>query len=149
MEMGKVEHHIKFREKKMRRKAGRTLVTLVEFFSLPNSKNPDVIAACDKNELVILVKELGKPEAYMLKDDEIIVYDDKLYEKLIIYATVRQGMRQPDKSIELRTIVKDLGIYETHFWASSFAEIYRQTSDRRLLLRPAKAFKIFHGLVRK
>jgi len=147
--MRKTKHRIKFQKKKVRRKAGRVLITIAEFFSLPNAKDPDLAAACDKNELLILAKELGKPSHYAVEDDGIAVYDDQLYEKLMVYAAVRQGMRQPDKSIELRSVVRNLGIYETHFWASNFAETYRETTDRRFLLRPAKAFKILYGLVRK
>lgn len=147
--MNRTERHIKFRKKRARRKTGRTTITLVEFYSLPKSKNPDVVAACDSSELKIFVKEAGKQEDYTLKSDEVTIYNDQLYEKLMIYATVRQGLRQLRKTIDLRTTVKDLGIYETHFWASSFAEIYRQTTDRRFLLRPAKAFKIFYRLVKK
>ncbi|RLI28986.1 hypothetical protein DRO58_00905 [Candidatus Bathyarchaeota archaeon] len=147
--MSRTEHHVKFRRKRVKRKGGWRTITLAEFYSLPNSKNPDVVAACNSSELKIMVKEAGKLEIYEIEGDEIIVYNDELYEKLLIYAAVRQGLRRPEKVIDLRETVKELGIYETHFWASSFAEIYRQTSDRRLLLRPAKAFKIFYRLVKK
>ena len=147
--MSRTEHYVKFRHKRVKGKSGRRTITLAEFYSLPKSENPDLVAACDSGELKIMVKEAGKPEGYEIEGDEIIVYNDQLYEKLLIYATVRQGLRRPEKVIDLRETVKDLGIYETHFWASSFSEIYRQTSDRRLILRPAKAFKIFYRLVKK
>lgn len=147
--MNMVEHYVKFQKKNVKRRKGKTTVNLTEFYPLSNSKNPDVVASCDKNEITIFVKEISKPEYYTLKDDEIIVRSDEVYEKLIVYAVVRQSLNRLDKIADLKTIVKELGIYEAHFWASSFAETYRATSNRWLLMRPARSFKILHGLVKR
>ena len=140
-----VERYIKFQSRKVK---GKT-ITLAYFHSLPNSKNFDVIARFNKAEFTTVLNMLTPKKASCSDKDVVKIHSDEIYEKLLVYAVVRQTIRNPEKAIDLRGIIKELGLYETHFWASIFAETYRMTLNRRALYRPAKAFKILYGLTER
>ena len=140
-----VERYIKFQNRRVKKK----IITLAYFHSLPNSKNSDVVARCDKAELITALNMLTPKKASHIDKDMIRIHSDEVYEKLLVYAVVRQTIRKPEKAIDLRSVIKELGLYETHFWASTFAETYRMTLNRRALYRPAKAFKILYGLTER
>jgi hypothetical protein len=165
-ETAKIERNVKFRAIKVWRKVGLKseprVVNLAEFhpfMSLGKRKqpSPEVEARCDPSELQILAKELG--EGFILTYEEregkkttpqpkltIKVHEEDKYEKLMVYAVVRQSMRNPLRANRLKDVVKDLGAYEAHFWASIFKEIFSRTQNRLELFRPARAFKTLYHL---
>ncbi|MCS7366030.1 MAG: hypothetical protein NDF54_11390 [archaeon GB-1867-035] len=139
--MSTVERFIVFRKRKVKRKGGRVPVMFSEFYSLPNAKEADMLSICSKNELITLLNDLEAKGKYSLESDRL-----KIFKKLLIYAAVRQTIRKAEKALDLGIIVKNLGLYETHFWASVLTETFRRTLSRKFLYRPSKAFKILYGL---
>ena len=144
--MSTVERFIVFRKRKVKRKGGRVPVMFSEFYSLPNAKEADMLSICSKNELITLLNDLEAKGKYSLESDRLKIFSEEIYEKLLIYAAVRQTIRKAEKALDLGIIVKNLGLYETHFWASVLTETFRRTLSRKFLYRPSKAFKILYGL---
>ena len=144
--MSGIERYIVFRKHKVKRKGGRVAVLFAEFYSLSNAREADMLSTCSKNELLRFLSDLEAEGKYSLNEDKLKIFSEEIYEKLLIYATVRQTIRRVDKAIDLRVIVKNLGLYETHFWASIFTDIFRRTSNRKFLYRPSKAFRILYSL---
>lgn len=138
---------VKFRSERVKRKLGRVWITLAEFYSLPTAKDPDLVSACSRDELVMLIRDL-QDGSWLEVDDQLNIQSDDLYERLMVYAAVRQSFRDPSRMSDLRAVVKELGAFEVHFWASVFADAYRQSGSRAALFRPAKAFKILYRLAR-
>lgn len=145
--MSELKRFVQFKTRRAKRKAGRVEISLLEFYSMPNAKDPDLVANCDQGEFSIAAREFS-PNGFELGGHCLKVKGDELYERLIVYATVRQSLRDPAKVLDLKPIVKELGAYELHFWASVFVENYRRLKSRLALMRPAKAFKILYGLAR-
>lgn len=168
-EINKVERRVKFKAKKVWRRVGQeikpkviTLAFFHPFTSLSKRKQsgPEVIARCDPSELEILAKELG--EGITLAQEQlktrstipqpkltIRVHEEDKYEKLMIYAVIRQSIQSPLKATRLKNAVKDLGAYEAHYWASIFKEIFGRTQKRIELYRPSRAFKTLYHLTRR
>lgn len=168
-ETTKVERRVKFKAMKVWRRIGQeikpkviTLALFYPFTTLGKKKQsgPEVITRCDPSELEILAKELG--EGITLAEEQlktkstipqpkltIKVHEEDKYEKLMIYAVVRQSIRNPLKANRLKDAVKDLGAYEAHYWASIFKEIYGRTQKRIELFRPSRAFKTLYHLTRR
>ena len=144
--MPSVERHVRFRSRRVKRKEGKVSIMLAGFYSLPSAKDPDVMSECNRDELLLFAKEVGPKNSFAAKTNKITVYSDDLYERLLIYAVVRQSLRDSVKVFDLREIIKSLGLYEVHFWASMFAELYRTALSRVALYRPAKAFKVLYKL---
>ena len=166
-ETTKVERQVKFKAIKVWRRFGQeikpkviTLALFYPFSTLGKRKQsrPELEARCDALELEILAKELG--EGITLAREElktkstipqpkltIKVHEEDEYEKLMIYATVRQSIRNPLMANRLKDIVKDLGAYEAHYWASIFKEIFGRTQKRIELFRPARSFKTLYHLI--
>jgi len=117
-----------------------------EFYSLPNAKDADMLSICSKNELMGFLTDLDSEGKYSWNEDRLKIFSEEVYEKMLIYATVRQTIRKAEKALDLGIIVKNLGLYETHFWASVFTDTFRHTLRRRPLYRPSKAFKILYSL---
>ena len=166
-EINKVERRVKFKAKKVWRRIGQEIkpkvITLAFFhpfttLSKKKQSGPEVIARCDCSELEILAKELGEgitfaQEQLKTRSDipqpklTIKVNEEDKYEKLMIYAVVRQSIRSALKANILKDVVKDLGAYEAHYWASIFKEIYGRTQKRIELFRPSRAFKTLYHLI--
>lgn len=145
----RAERFIRFKVKSVKRSSGKVNIVLAEFYSLPFAEDPDVISECSKDELLTVLTEIGEKDKYNAEEKGIKIYSDDLFEKLVVYACVRQTIRKVEKVLELRSILKSLGLFETHFWAATFIERFRERSNRKSLYRPAKAFKILYGLVVK
>jgi len=163
----KIERQVKFRAIKVWRRSGQeirpkviTLALFYPFTTIGKKKqfNPEVEARCDPSELEILAKELI--EGITIKEEEskiksiipqpkltIKVHEEDKYEKLMIYAVVRQSIRNPIIANRLKDLIKDLGAYEAHYWASIFKEIFSRTQKRVELFRPARAFKTLYHLI--
>jgi len=166
-ETTQIERTVRFRAvkvwRKVESKSQPKVITLAGFhpFTTVNRRkkpNPEVEARCDPSELEVLAKELG--EGITLVKEKITaqsstpqlklimkVSEEDKYEKLMIYAVVRQSMRNPLRANRLKDIVKDLGAYEAHFWASIFKEIFSRTTSRLELYRSARAFKTLYHLI--
>jgi len=166
-ETTKIERRVKFKTIKVWRRVGQEIkpkiITLALFhpFTTRGERkqfSPEMEARCDPSELEILAKELGegitiekgepKTKSTILQPKFAIkVHEEDKYEKLMIYAAVRQSIRNPIIANRLKDIVKDLGAYEAHYWASIFKEIFSRTQKRIELFRPARAFKTLYHLI--
>lgn len=144
--MGEVVREVRLGYRTVKRRRGRVRVELARFYSSPSAKDPDLEAACGHDELKLAAKEFGGEVHF--EGRRVEVREDHLYERLMVYAAVRQSLRRPSLALDLREAVAKLGLYELHFWASTFAEAYRARRSRAALFRPAKAFKVLHGLAR-
>jgi len=166
-ELVKVEREVKFKAKKVWRRSNDgyrpKIITIARFYPFMavgtkrKKLEPEVEARCDPKELEILAKELGEGIVFekheqMTKSSvpqpglAIRVQEEDKYEKLMIYAVVRQSIRNPLVANRLKDIIKNLGGYEAHYWASIFKEIFTRTRKRIELFRPAKAFKTLYHL---
>jgi hypothetical protein len=166
-ETTKVERQVRFRAMKVWRRINQktqpkiiTLALFYPFTTLSKKKRsgPEVEARCDPSELEILAKELGEGLTFEEKETRtksnipqpqltIKVLEEDKYEKLMIYAVVRQSIRSPIIANRLKDAVKDLGAYEAHYWASIFKEIFSRTQKRIELFRPSRAFKTLYHLI--
>lgn len=167
-ETAKIERQVKFKAVKVWRKTNHKtqpkIITLASFYpyvttnTQKRKQSPEVQARCDPTELEILAKELAEGITFEKQEQKtkssvpqpnkmIRVNEEDKYEKLMIYATVRQSIRNPLIASKLKDIVKDLGAYEAHYWASIFKEIFSRTQKRIELFRPAKAFKTLYHLI--
>lgn len=166
-ETAKVERQVKFKAIKVWRRINHKtqpkVITLAIFYPFTTSGkkkqlSPELEARCDPSELEILAKELGEGITLVregLKTKSTVpqpkltikTHEEDEYEKLMIYAAVRQSMRKPLAANKLKDAVKDLGAYEAHYWASIFKEIFTRTQKRIDLFKPAKAFKTLYHLI--
>lgn len=166
-EPSKVERQVKFKAMKVWRRINQktqqkviTLALFYPFTTLGKKKRlgPEVEARCDLSELEILAKELGEGLIFEEKESQtksivpqpkltIKVNEEDKYERLMIYAAVRQSIRSPLIANRLKDVAKDLGAYEAHYWASIFKEIFSRTQKRIELFRPARAFKTLYHLI--
>ncbi len=167
-ETTRIERQVKFKAIKVWRRINNKtqpkIITLASFYpyiasnTKKKKQNPEVQVRCDPTELEILAKELAEGITCEKQEQEtkstvpqpnllLRVNEEDKYEKLMIYATVRQSIRNPLIANKLKDIVKDLGAYEAHYWASIFKEIFSRTRRRIELFRPAKAFKTLYQLI--
>ncbi|MEM3710057.1 MAG: hypothetical protein QXL46_04025 [Nitrososphaerales archaeon] len=81
-----------------------------------------------------------------IDNGSIIAPSLDIYNRLLIYASVRPTLRNNEKAKELALLVLDLNGWDAHYWASRFRELWWKYESYRCLLKVAKAFKLFFGL---
>jgi len=113
--------------------------------------NLDVrVGVPNPSEIIVLAKKLGC--AVSRKKKWITVKDEYTYFRLIVYAVVRQILREPEKIERLERLVLDKDFdTDAWWWANTFINKYRNEGRKkgvgvRCLYRPAKAFKLVYGL---
>jgi len=124
------------------RRAGRSgeLLQVCRFYPFTYSLKPELSAVCPWSELVMLAEALGVRGA---KGRSLRV-GESVYKRLLVYAAVRQTLKSRAKVGELEEVVRSLDEYELHFWYSRFLSAAEK--GRLALYRPARAFKVLHGL---
>jgi len=110
------------------------------FYPFTYSLKPELSAVCPWSELVMLAEALGVRGA---KGRSLRV-NESAYKRLLVYAAVRQTLKSRGKVRELEEVVRSLDEYELHFWYSRFLSAAEK--GRLALYRPARAFKVLHGL---
>jgi len=109
------------------------------FYPFTYSLKPELSAVCPWSELVLLVEAFGvRAKGRSLRVGE------SAYKRLLVYAVVRQTLKSRAKVRGLEEVVRSLDEYELHFWYSRFLSAAEK--GRLALYRPARAFKVLHGL---
>ena len=75
----------------------------------------------------------------------ITIKGEPSFQRLIVYAGVRQFLTDDQSGADLLDIMAQLGEVETLFWATKFVEAY-EYSGYWGVYRVAKAFRILHRL---
>ena len=118
----------------------REPLQVCRFYPFTYSLKPELSAVCPWSELVMLAEALGVRGA---KGRSLRV-NESAYKRLLVYAAVRQTLKSRGKVRELEEVVRSLDEYELHFWYSRFLSAAEK--GRLALYRPARAFKVLHGL---
>lgn len=108
----------------------------------PTKGSIDLRVSVNPLELSYLARSLG----CLLENESIIAQNLDAYNRLVVYAGVRPTVRQADKARELAFLVLDLNMWDAHYWASRFRELWWRHETYRPLLKVAKAFKLFFGI---
>lgn len=93
-------------------------------------------------ELLSLANNLRCP----IEDGKIRFSSLDLYNRLLIYASVRPTLKSIEKAATLAMLVLELNSWDAFYWASRFRELWWEHKNRRPLFKAAKAFRLFFGL---
>ena len=135
---GEALKRVSYTERKAKRSG--ELLQVCRFYPFTYSLKPELSAVCPWSELVMLAEALGVRGA---KGRSLRV-NESAYKRLLVYAAVRQTLKSRGKVRELEEVVRSLDEYELHFWYSRFLSAAEK--GRLALYRPARAFKVLHGL---
>ncbi|AKG38566.1 hypothetical protein MA03_03690 [Infirmifilum uzonense] len=139
--MSEAERLIVYAEKRVKRRNSVDTVQVCRFYPNVYLGKPELAAACPWSELVLLAERLGglvRPKKRSLRVGE------GTYKRLAVYAAVRETLRSEAKVRELEEVVRGLDEYELFFWFTRFLAAFER--GRVALRRPARAFKVLHGL---
>ena len=120
---------------------------MAEFFWSATPENPtkgstDLKIKVKEKELIHLAEILGCTK----ERDIISVPNLDVYNKLLLYSSVRASIRSPNKAKELAELILDLKGWDAHYWASKFREFWWRYRRPNRLRKMAKAFKLLFGL---
>lgn len=111
------------------------------------------VSVKNQEELLYLAKKLG---CRISEEKKWISTDDSdAYNRLMVFAVVRRGLRLPRRVEQLRKLVLSMDFAgDAWWWASVFTEIYQRRAREvgvgsRCLYRPAKAFKLLYDLANR
>lgn len=93
-------------------------------------------------ELLSLANNLRCP----IEDGKIRFSSLDLYNRLLIYASVRPTLKSIEKAATLAMLVLELNSWDAFYWASRFRELWWEHKNHRQLFKAAKAFRLFFGL---
>ena len=102
----------------------------------------DLKARIDWDELLWFARTMNLP----CKKNLIVFPNLDTYNRVLIYACVRNYLRSPRKARKLAYLVLDFNSWEAFYWASSIREEWWMNRSVRKLYRVAKAFKVMFNL---
>jgi len=116
--------------------------------------NIDVrVTVPNPTEIIAIAKMLGCKVSK--KKKWILINNENIYFRLIIYGVVRRTINKPMKIDLLKTIVIDEEFdVDAWWWANTFINKYKNYGIKKgigikSLYRPAKAFKLIYNLTEK
>jgi len=106
-----------------------------------------------KNSIDLKVKINFSELAQLAEKLQCMVYGNKIflpkfdiYNRIIIYASVRPTLRSENKIKKLIECVMELNSWDALYWASKFREEWWNYSNLKKLTVIAKAFKLFFNI---
>lgn len=123
----------------------RGKVTIFAWSSVPEQtlkSSVDLKVKTRPPEILWLAENLG----CLLGHRKVFASNLDIYNRLLIYACVRPTIKNAQKAANLAMLVLELNSYDAQYWASRFRELWWKHENYKLLLRAAKAFKLFFNL---
>jgi hypothetical protein len=119
----------------------------VRFIWSSNPKKPlkgstDLKSRVGFHELLKLAGGMG----CQANGSEILLPNQDIYNRLLIYACVRNSLRKPSGVLRLADCVVEMSGWDALYWASAFRKLWWSSSNYRSLRKAVKAFKLFFNV---
>ena len=108
----------------------------------PLRGSTDLKSRVSFHELLKLAEEMG----CQANGSEILLPNQDIYNRLLVYACVRNSLRKPSGVLRLADCVVEMSGWDALYWASAFRKLWWSSSNHRSLRKAVNAFKLFFNV---